>query len=145
MSSRFEAANADEANEAIEYFCRFHDDYVAGVEIKFEDYKSLNDKGESTGIGDALKTIILTINTQPYGKEHDRLVLVEFRNVKSLNISWPGGIGPEWGIFTTLIRSVGTDIAWEFDFICGDANLGGAEFSVVCSKIVLTSDYVFRE
>ena len=45
MSFRSEAANADEANEAVERFYRFHDDYVAGIEVKFEAYKALNDRG----------------------------------------------------------------------------------------------------
>ena len=145
MSFRFEAANADEANEAVEHFYRFHDDYVAGIEVKFENYKALNDRGESTGIGDACKTIILTVNTRPYGKEHNRLVRVEFRGVKSFKNSWPGGSGPMWGIGTTHIRSDGADVGWEFDFICGDEKLGSAEFSVVCSNIVLTSNYVRKK
>lgn len=143
MKVRFEAHDIEEAKKAIGHFHKFHDDYVAGIEIKFDNYKGMNDEGESKGIGDAKKTVILTINTSPYGKEHDQLVKVEFIDVKSFEItspplsSEPGG--PMWGIFTTDIYFTGDDMKWEFDFICGDAKFGSAFFSVVCHKIILTS------
>jgi hypothetical protein len=45
-----------------------------------------------------------------------------------------------WGIGTTMIVPDGVHIKWEFDFVCGDA-----KFLVVCSNIVLTSDFVRKE
>ena len=139
MNDRFETTNADEVDEALKHFNRFHDDYVAGIEIKFENYKGLNDDGASTGIRNADKTIILTVNTYPYKKEHKRFAQVEFKGVKSFEISSPSGegakAGPTWGILDTLIMSApapdGIDIKWEFYFICGDT-----KFLVVCSKVV---------
>ena len=139
MNDRFEATNVDKVDEALKHFNRFHDDYVAGIEIKFENYKGLNDDGASTGIKNADKTIILTVNTYPYEKEHKQFVQVEFKGIKSFEISSPPDEGPKagptWGILDTLIMSVptpdGVDIKWEFYFICGDA-----KFLVVCSKIV---------
>lgn len=50
-----------------------------------------------------------------------------------------------WGVFSTIIGSDGANIEWEFDFICGDVKYGVANFSVVCSSIVLTSDFVREE
>jgi hypothetical protein len=144
MAFRAEADNVKDAVELIERFYSFHDDYVAGIEIRFEDYKGLNGEGKSTGIRDARKTVILTVNTYPYGKNHEHFVKVEFKEVKSFEISSPplssGSGGPIWGIFSTAILPEGDDMKWEFDFICGDAEYGGANFSVVCSRIVLTSD-----
>ena len=103
MSSRFEATNVEECDEAVARFCRFHDDYVARIEIKFENYKGLNEEGASTGIGDADKTVMLTINTLPYGTEHERLVSVEFKEVQSLEISSLPEGGPMWGITSTRL------------------------------------------
>ena len=131
MNDRFEATHSDEAYEVVEYFNRFHDDYVAGIEIKFENYKGLDDEGVSTGIGNADKTIILTVNTYPYGKEHSQFVRVEFKEVKSFEITSAPDDGPIWGIDYTLIEDDGTDIKWDFGFICT-----GAKFLVTCAKIV---------
>ncbi len=137
----FEPTNIDELDEVLAHFNSFHDDYVAGIEIKFENYKALDDDGESTGIGSADKTIILTVNTYPYGKDHNQLVQVEFQDVKSFEIKSPqedpvpawGNPGPTWGTLDTY-TSLGpgeSGIRWEFMFICGDT-----EFIVVCDKIV---------
>ena len=140
MNDRFEPTNIEEVDEALKHFNHFHDDYVAGIEINFENYKALNEDGASTGIRNADKTIILTVNTDPYRKEHKQLVQVEFKDVKSFEISSPledhgPREGPTWGTLNTLTRPVplpdGTDIKWEFEFICGDT-----KFLVVCSKIV---------
>lgn len=137
MSDKFEVENIEEVNEAVEHFNHFHDDYVAGIEIKFENYKSLDDEGASTAIRNADKTIILTVNTYPYKKEHEQFVIVAFEDVKSFEISSPQDEGPKagptWGILDTIIRPApnGIDIKWKFVFICGDAN-----FSVICAKIV---------
>lgn len=49
MNNRFEANNIDEVKEAVEHFNDFHDDYVAEIEIKFENYKALDNEGASTG------------------------------------------------------------------------------------------------
>ena len=133
MTARFEASNAEEADKAVARFNSFHDDYVAGIEIKFENYKGLDEEGASTGIGDADKTVILTINTYPYGTEHERFVSVEFKDVQSLEISSLPGGGPMWGITTTRLASTDDElIEWEFYPICS-----GARFSVICSKIVI--------
>ena len=144
MGFRAEADNVKDAVELIDRFYSFHDDYVAGIEIRFEDYKGLNGEGKSTGIRDARKTVILTVNAYPYGKDHERFAKVEFRDVKSFDISSPpwssDSTGPMWGIINTEIRPEGGDMKWEFDFICGDAEYGGANFSIVCSRIVLSSD-----
>ena len=138
MDDRFEATNIKEVDEALKHFNHFHDDHVAGIEIKFENYKALNDDGASTGIKNADKTIILTVNTDPYKKEQKQLVQVEFKDVKSFEISSPledhgPKEGPTWGITGTLIMPTpdGIDIQWEFYFICGDT-----KFLVICSKIV---------
>lgn len=133
MSTRFEATNAEAANEAVVRFNRFHDDYVAGIEIKFENYKPLDEEGASTGIGDADKTIILMVNTYPYGKDHEQRVSVQFKGVQSFEISSLPEGGPMWGIFTTLVSTADEHyIEWKFDFICS-----GSRFSVTCSEIVI--------
>ena len=139
MAERIEAKNANEANIALKRFNSFHDGYVENVEIKFENYKGLNDKGESTGIGNADKTIILTVNPYPYGKKHDKLVKVEFVDVKSFEMindyhSGPRQ-GPSWGIFQALTTDTQEpnkdDIFWDFYFL-GDK----AKYEVTCSKII---------
>ena len=135
MNSRFEAIDFKGVDAAVARFRSFHDDYVAGIEIKFENYKGLDDDGASTGIGDADKTIILTINTLPYGTDHEQLVRVEFKGVQSFEISSPQDDGPTWGIFETRVAPDDDDelyIKWEFDFVCGNA-----KFLVICSKIVI--------
>ena len=136
MNNRFEFTNIDEVKKSLEHFNRFHDDYVAEIEIKFENYKRLNDDGESTAIKKADKTIILTVNAYPYGKEHKQFIKVEFKDVKSFEIfssledSRPKA-GPTWGIINTLLLPDGIDIRWEFEFICGFS-----KFLVICSNIV---------
>ena len=139
MNDRFEATTIKEVDEVLKHFNHFHDDHVAGIEIKFENYKALDGEGASTGIRKADKTVVLTVNTYPYRKEHKQLVQVEFKEVKSFEIlspledHSPKG-GPTWGTLDTLTRPEvvpdGTDIKWEFRFICG-----GTRFLVVCSKI----------
>ena len=139
MNERFEPTTIDEVDEALKHFNDFHDDHVAGIEIKFENYKALDDEGASTGIRNADKTIILTVNTYPYRKDHNQLVQVEFKEVKSFEILSPledhgPKAGPTWGTLDTLTRPEttlgGSDIKWEFRFICG-----GTKFLVICSKI----------
>jgi len=133
MKERFEPTNIDEVQEVLkQHFNGFHDDYVAGIEITFENYKRINEDGESIGIRDADKTVILTVNTKPYGKQHKRFVRVEFQNVKSFEIlSSAEDSGPNWGILDTVILDDGLDMKWYFDFIWG-----GSEFIVTCSKII---------
>ena len=139
LNDRFEVTTIDEVNEARQYFNRFrdeinlfHDYYVAGIEIKFENYRSLNDDGRSTTIGSADKTIILTVDTYPYGKEDNQYVKVEFKGVKSFEIFSSPETGPTWAISHTLISDDdGIGLEWEFGFICGDA-----KFLVICSKLV---------
>ncbi len=142
MNEKFEATNIDEVENALKHFNSFHDDYVAGIEIKFEDYKALDENGASIGIGSANKTIILIVNTVPYKKEHNKFVRVEFKDVKSFFISSPfhddgPKAGPTWGISDTYTvpGPDGIDIDWEFSFICG-----WAKFSVICSKIVISHE-----
>ena len=136
MNDRFEVSNIDEVEEELKRFNDFHDDCITEIEIKFENYKDLDEDGASTGIRNADKTIILTVNTYPYGKEHKQFVQVEFKEVKAFEIfssaqdSGPEA-GPTWEISHTLIEFDGVDIEWEFGFICGDA-----KFLVICSKIV---------
>jgi len=119
-----------EVNEMFEKFAYFHDDYFAGIEIKFGDYKAINDNGESTGIRYANKTIILFVNTNPYGKEHDRIVRIELMDVKSFEISTPDGKGNWWAIGEMLPMSEGDNISLDTYFIAG-----GAKLKVVCSGI----------
>ncbi len=142
MSDRFEATNIKEVEKALKHFNSFHDDYVAGIEIKFENYKALDGDSASIGIGSANKTIILIVNTGPYKKEHNKFVRVEFKDVKSFFISSPlqddgPKAGPTWGISDTYIEfgPDEIDIDWEFSFICGRA-----KFSVICSKIVISHE-----
>lgn len=142
MNERFEATNIKEVEKVLKHFNSFHDDYVAGIEIKFEDYKALDRDGASIGIGSANKTIILIVNTAPYEKEHNKFVRVEFKDVKSFFISSPlhndgPKAGPTWGISDTYIEPVpdSVDIDWEFSFICG-----WAKFSIICSKIVISHE-----
>jgi len=68
MNDKFEAENIEEVAEAVGHFNHFHDDYVAEIGIKLDNYKSLNNDGASIGIKNADKTIILTVNTCPYKK-----------------------------------------------------------------------------
>ena len=140
MTERFEPTNIEEVDEVLKHFNHFHDDHIAGIEIKFENYKALNDEGTSTGIKNADKTIVLTVNTYPYRKEHQRLVQVEFKDVKSFEMLSPledsgPKAGPTWGTLNTYTmhapRPDGSNIKWEFGFICG-----GTKFLVICSKIV---------
>ena len=140
MDERFEPTNIEEVDEVLKHFNDFHDDHVAGIEIKFENYKGLDAEGASTGIKNADKTIVLTVNTYPYSKEHKQLVHVEFKDVKSFEMLSPledhgPRKGPTWGTLDTRTWSEpvpdGSDIGWEFYFICG-----GTRFLVICSKIV---------
>ena len=140
MDERFEPTNIEEVDEVLKHFNHFHDDHIAGFEIKFENYKALDDEGASTGIKNADKTIVLTVNTDPYRKEHKQLVQVEFKDVKFFEMLSPledhgPKSGPTWGTLDTYTRhepiSDGSDIKWEFGFICG-----GTKFSVICAKIV---------
>ena len=140
MDERFEPTNIEEVDEVLKHFNHFHDDHVAGIKIKFENYKAIDEAGESTAIRNADKTIVLTVNTYPYRKDHNQLVHVEFKNVKSFEMLSPQEdhgprVGPTWGTLDTLTMSEpvpdGTDIKWEFGFICG-----GTKFLVICSKIV---------
>ena len=140
MNDRFEATTDDEVDEALKHFNYFHDDHVAGIDIKFENYKAIGEDGESTGIGNADKTIVLTMNRPPYWKEHNQFVRVEFQGVKAFEILSPledhgPRKGPTWGTLNTYTSPDpvpdGVDIRWELEFICG-----GTKFLVVCSKIV---------
>ena len=140
MDERFEPTNIEEVDEVLKHFNHFHDDHVAGIEIKFENYKAIDEAGESTGIRNADKTIILTVNTYPYRKDHNQLVHVEFKDVKSFEMLSPledsgPKSGPTWGTLNTYTAHEpvpdGSDIEWEFEFICG-----GTKFLVICSKIV---------
>ncbi len=140
MDERFEATTIKEVDEALKHFNDFHDDHVAGIEIKFENYKALDGEGASTGIKNADKTIVLTVNTDPYRKEHQQRVQVEFKDVKSFEMLSPledhgRKSGPTWGTLDTLTMPEpvpnGSDIKWEFGFICG-----GTKFLVICSKII---------
>ena len=142
MDHRIEAKNANEANLALKRFNDFHDGYVENIEIKFENYKGLNDNGESTGIRNADKTIILTVNPYPYGKEHDKLVKVEFIDVKSfemINDYHDGPLdGPTWGISQALTLEAPEpnedQIFWDFYFLCAKA-----KYEVICSKIYFSN------
>ena len=120
----------DEINEMFEKFAYFHDDYFAGIEIKFEDYKAINDDGESTGITSANKTVILLINVIPYGKNHNRIVRMELKGVKSFEVSAPNDKGNWWGIGQILPRSEGDNIKLDMDFIGDEAKL-----EIVCPSI----------
>jgi hypothetical protein len=123
--------NIDEVNEIFEKFAQFHDDYFAGIEIKFDDYKGINDNGESTGIlAESNKTVILYVNTIPYGKDHNRIVRIELKDVKSFDISTPNSEGNMWGILQILPRSEGNNLRLDVDFIAGEPKL-----AVVCSSI----------
>ncbi len=137
MDERFEPQNIDEVDQALKYFNQFHDGYVEGIDIRFENYKSINDNGVANGIGRADMTIILTVNAFPYGKDHDQLVRVEFIDVKSFEIiserddSKHGG--PDWGIGQALAMPAPheNEIFWDFYFLCDKA-----KYEVTCSKIV---------
>lgn len=133
------ATNIKEVDEVLKHFDHFHDDYVAGIEIKFENYKGLDENSASTGIKSADKTIILIINYYPYGKEHEQFVCVEFKGVKSFEMSsalqdYGPKAGPTWGIDSVLTQSEGIDIKWEFYWICGET-----KFIVVCTEIVFST------
>lgn len=134
MDERFEATNIEEVDAALKHFNHFHDDYVAGIEIKFENYKAINDEGRSTGIGDADKTIILTVNTHPYGKEHNQLIHVEFKDVKTFKILSAEDSGPIWGILGVHCVDKGDNFVWDFEFVCT-----GSRYIVTCSEIVFSS------
>ena len=134
MNEKFEATNIDEVEKALKHFNSFHDDYVAGIEIKFENYKAMDDEGSSTGIGDADKTVILTVNTYPYGKEHNQLVRVEFKDVKTFEILSEEDSGPKWGILGVHCVDKGDNFVWDFGFVCT-----GSRYVVTCSKIVFST------
>ena len=140
MNERFEATTVDEVDEALKHFNHFHDDHVARIDIKFENYKGLDEDGAATGIRNADKTVVLTMNTYPYGKTHNQCVRVEFKNVKSFEMLSPlqdhgPREGPTWGTLDTLAMPEpvpdGIDIQWSFGFICG-----GTKFLVVCGSVV---------
>ena len=140
MNEKFEATTVDEVDEALKHFNHFHEDHIAGIEIKFENYKALDEDGAATGIRNAHKTVVLMMNTYPYRKTHNQFVRVEFKEVKSFEMLSPlqdhgPREGPTWGTLDTFVRADpvpdAIDIQWEFGFICG-----GTKFLVVCSKIV---------
>ena len=89
MNERIEPKNVDEADEALERLNRFHDGYVAGIEIKFENYRDMS-KGRLSGIGNADKTIILTVDNYPI----NQFVKVEFIDVTSFEIISEWHVGP---------------------------------------------------
>lgn len=139
MMDRFEPKNIEEVDAALKYFNDFHDGYVDGFEVKFENYKSIDENGIANGIGQADMTIILTVNAYPYGKEHNQLVRVEFIDVKSYEIiSERHDPFPMWGISEATTRSAPVpnedDIYWDFAFL-GDKTT----FNVTCSRIVFTN------
>ncbi len=139
MNERFEPQTHEEVEKALKYFKSFHDGYVEGIDIKFENYKGFNENGEASGIGKADMTIILTVNAYPYGKDHNQLVQVEFIDVKSFEIiherDESGFKGPDWGISNALTMSAPKpheqDIFWDFYFLCGKA-----KYEATCSKLV---------
>ncbi len=139
MNERFEPQTHEEVEKALKYFNSFHDGYVEGIDIKFENYKGFNENGEASGIRKADMTIILTVNAYPYGKDHNQLVQVEFIDVKSFEIiherDESGLGGPDWGISNALTMSAPEpyeqDIFWDFYFLCENA-----KYEVTCSKLV---------
>lgn len=137
MIERFEPKTFDEIEHALNYFKDFHDGYVEGIEIKFENYKGFNEKNEANGIGKADMTIVLTVNAYPYGKDHNQLVQVEFIDVKSFEIIHERSDfgGPDWGISNALTMSAQKpheqDVFWDFYFLCENA-----KYEVTCSKLV---------
>ena len=133
MNPRFEVNNSDELDIALQHYNHFHDDYVAEIDIKFDNYKAINEDGRSTGIGDADKTVILTVNTHPYGMEHNRLVRVEFQDVKTFEIISSEESGPKWGVTGVYSDDQDTDIFWDFLPICT-----GSRYIVLCDKIIFS-------
>ena len=139
MSERFEPQNMEEVDKALSYFKSFHDGYVEGIEIKFENYKGFNEDGEAKGIRKADMTIVLTVNAYPYGKDHNQLVQVEFIDVKSFEIIHERDEsefgGPDWGISNAFTDSAPkpheNDIFWDFYFLCDKA-----KYEVTCSRLV---------
>lgn len=139
MKDRFEPNNIEEVKQALKYFNSFHDGYVEAFEVKFENYKTIDENGIGNGIGSADMTIILTVNAYPYGKEHNQLVQVDFIDVKSYEIiSERHECFPQWGIFEAITRSATEpyedEISWDFAFLCDKAT-----FKVTCSKIAFTN------
>ena len=119
---------------------------LRGLKLSLKNYKALDDEGASTGIRNADKTIVLTVNTYPYRKDHNQIVHVEFQDVKSFEMLSPledhgAKEGPTWGTLDTLTMPEpvpdGSDIQWEFGFICG-----GTKFLVICAKIVFSSQFL---
>ena len=146
MNDRFEPNNIEEVDEALKYFNDFHDGYVEGFEVKFENYKSIDENGIGDGIGPADMRIILIVNAFPYGKEHNQLVKVEFIDVKSYEIiSERHERFPMWGISEAITSSAPEPyedyIFWDFYFLSDEAT-----FNVICSRIVFTNiGYVMNE
>lgn len=142
MKERFEPKNIDEVDNALKHFNEFHDGYVEGIEIKFENYKSIKDNGVANGIGAADMTIVLTVNAYPYGEEHNQLVRVEFLDVKSFDIIHERGdngmSGPDWGICHASTDAAPSphedEIFWDFYFLCGKA-----KYEVTCAKLVFVN------
>lgn len=142
MIERFEPKNKDEIDRALHYFRSFHDGYVEGIEIKFENYKGMSEDGKSTGIRKADMTIVLTVNVYPYGKDHNQLAKVEFIDVKSFEIIHERDErefgGPDWGISNAFTASAPEpyedDVFWDFYFLCEHA-----KYEVTCSKLVFTN------
>ena len=139
MNETFEPKNLDEVKQALKFFNSFHDGYVEKIQIKFENYKSIDEKGEAGGIGNADMSINLTVNAYPYGKEHNQVVEVEFMDVNSYEIvSERSESFPSWGIFEATVRTAPEpfedELFWDFALL-GDK----ATFEVTCSKVVFTN------
>ncbi|MCG9128884.1 hypothetical protein JT359_14940 [Candidatus Poribacteria bacterium] len=132
MNTRFESNNSDELEIALQHYNHFHDNYVAGIDIKFDNYRTFKEDGKSM-IGDAEKTIILTMDTYYYGKKDKRYVCVEFQDVKTFEIISSEEPGPKWGVLGVYYDDRDTDIFWDFEPVCT-----GSRYIVLCDKIIFS-------
>ena len=132
MNPRFEANNSDELDIALQHYNHFHDNYVAEIDIKFDNYRTFNEDGRSM-IGDAKKTIILTMDTYYYGIKNKKFVCVEFQDVKTFEIISSEEPGPKWGVLNVYSEDRDTDIFWDFEPICT-----GSRYIVLCDKIIFS-------
>ena len=103
---RFEPTNIEEVDEVLKHFNHFHDDHVAGIEIKFENYKALDEAGASTGSEMRIRQLFSRSTPTLIEKNITNSFTLNFKEVQSFEMLSPLADhgpreGPTWGTLNT--------------------------------------------